>query len=189
MVDRNKLIARLYRIEALVKGATTPGERVAATTARSKVVEKLLANPCPVQRDVLEDLAEAALDADPLSDEATDELMPDDPFVQLPTVAELRRVLQDWLDGERESDDVADWASDYVDKLVLPSYPSDDPRSIPIEVLMQLSCLPRQELMGEDIAELMAFLGGAEGDAGAAWERWFGHLEQVDWRSRRKVCR
>jgi hypothetical protein len=40
-MDKQKLIERLRRIESLYAGATTPGERIAASNARDRIRERL----------------------------------------------------------------------------------------------------------------------------------------------------
>jgi hypothetical protein len=181
-MERRKLLAKLDRVDALREGATTPGERLAATEARERILRRLtrLMSNDHVQREVLRGFAAARrLHTGHLH------VVEDEP-VELPTAECIADRVVQWRDGEVTRRRLAAWADRFVDKVVFPHYPPEDVRSIPIEVLLQLSCMRNQPLYKSDIPALLAFLGAGEDDALGAWHAWFAHVDAIDWTRRGK---
>jgi hypothetical protein len=153
--DERGLRARLARVEALHRRATTPGERAAAGRARERLVEHLvrLRADDPVVAFVREHLAEL------LVDEA-----PPPPPARLPSAEQVTLVLREWERGTRTSVEVAEWAAEQVDVVDLPA----DPRArgaVIGEVLLQLSASARPS--PGLIPAVEAFLASED------WAAWF----------------
>ena len=161
---------RLRAIEALIEGATTDGERQAAEKAKARLV--------------------ARLDADDDARKACGPWgwqPPDAAWVDVPCERMVRGWLTSWAAGDTTTKELQKRASFYVDKVVLPLYDPSDVRSIPIELLLQLSSMKRQPLSPDDVPELLHFLDAPEG-AEAAWAAWFAFLEDRFGTPRRRVC-
>lgn len=142
-------------MEALAHRATTDGERRAAWAASERIRARLFEPPAP-------------LDADPHL--AT-------PGGGWPDRVVLRAWVRDWMAGKVAADALADRARDQVGRFLLPDLPIDDPESIEVEVLLQLSTLHLGALMPErDGAALLAFLDTPAGDTALGWQAWYRHL-------------
>jgi hypothetical protein len=159
---------KLDRIHALARGAKTEGERQAALAAAERVARRLTEGDGP------------GLDLD---DDGWDDDFGLDTDEALPSNAQIAAIVQAWLDGERTIDEVCAWAESVVDAMLLPELPVDDPASIGVEALLQLSTLESQPLVEADLPHLLAFLS-AEPDARTAWRRWFAYVETANWRAR-----
>jgi len=179
-MDRRRLLQKLDRVEALRDGATTPGERAAAIGARERLLRRLaeVMSDDHVHREILRGFAAAGR-----LHGAHLHVVEDEP-VELPSAACIAGEIGRWRDGELTRSQLAAWASRFVDKMVFPRHPPDDPRSIPIEVLLQLSCMRNQPLYKSDIPALLTFLGAEGDEALGAWQAWFAHVGAIDWRRR-----
>ncbi|MCB9763574.1 MAG: hypothetical protein H6739_27650 [Alphaproteobacteria bacterium] len=170
--DRHSLRKKLRRIQALHDRATTPGERQAAAAALDRIRDRMErvdeGLPQPEGVITLEELGFTS----------------SEPGYTLPDRAELIAMLLEWSNGDRTARSVGRWASRLVDKLLLPDLPATDPEAIPVEVLLQLSCMRRQPLAVQDIPAMLAFLAAPPDRAAQAWADWFAYVEGVDWRAR-----
>lgn len=161
---------KLLRIEALLAGATTDGEREAAARARERVLRRLNQRPPP-----------------PPPAEGFTELPWAAPGASLPSREVLARVLAEWRAGERDADSVTRWAARVIDELVLPDLPPEHPDAARVEVLLVLAALHpgprrlgsrgRNPLRPGDLRPIRAFLRDQRRDWRAAWGAWFAHLE------------
>ena len=156
-VTERRLRERLDRVEALYRGATTPGEREAALRAGGRLlarIEKLRAGD-PIVQFVREHLA--ALGVAP---------HPPPPPARLPSERTLLGVLARWEAGDWSRERVHAWASRVVDRVTLPADPTDAgaPRA---EVLLQLATLHHVDLRPCDVPGIRRFL--RRGD----WRAWF----------------
>lgn len=167
---RERLLRKLRYVEALFAGATTPGERAAASRAKRRLLGRLGRPPQPHEhRPPWDPRADAALAS----------------CAAMPCSLEFACVLSEWAHGALSALDVAAWAAWHVDKVLLPDYPPHDVRSIPVEVLLQLSAMRHQPLTVDDLPAIRRFLGAGPGEALAAWRTWLAHLAGIDWRARR----
>lgn len=158
MSDRDRIWEKLRRVEALRQGATTPGERAAAESARARLLERLEAAPEPPLEIGSAEVV-ASVDYDVPAGAG------------LPGIYTFGRVLRAWADGDLTREGVRAWASGVVGSTLLPICDLDDPRSLRVELLMQLSALDRQPLDPSDVPALLGFLQGEAGPA--AWAAWF----------------
>lgn len=156
--DERKIEERLARVEALHRGATTPGEREAAARARERLLEHLAAvrGDDEIARFCAEHVAELAVAPAPPP--------PPDP---VPDVAAVLGVLARWEGGDWTTEDVREWAEEVVDRVV---FGDDDPVG---EVTMQLAGLPRAGLRPRHVPGIRRFL--RDGDLAA----WFALLAQA----------
>jgi len=157
-VTQATLIQRLVRVEALERGATTPGEREAASRARERLTARLIQvrERDPVARFVADHVA--ALGVAPQRRPA--------PRERLPTPAALAAALARWRAGEWSRLDIHVWAEHIVDRVVLPTDPRAEGACIS-EVLLQLSMMHRVALTPADIPEILSFVRGED------WSAWF----------------
>lgn len=153
--DERKIEERLARVEALHRGATTPGEREAAARARDRLLNHLAAvrGDDEIARFCAEHVAELAVAP-----------APPPPPEPIPDLYAVLAVLARWEAGDWSASDVREWAEEIVDRVEFP----DDPVLVPIaEVTMQLAGLPRVGLRPRHIPGIRRFL--RDGDLGA----WF----------------
>ena len=149
------------RLSVLVLlGLTTVGERAAARAAAKRLEARIaratrlgLGGDCTLDA-ALEPCAEA----------------------EVPTTADLLRVVRRWMDGTRTGADMAHAARSLVDRVVLPDRPADDPLSIRVEVVMVLTTLPDGPVGLADAPALCRFLQTPADQARQGWEDWFRHL-------------
>lgn len=156
-VTETSLRQRLARVEALERGATTPGEREAAARARERLVARIVqirAND-PVARFVAAHVA--SLGVRPARPE---------PPAQLPTEVQLIAALRRWHAGDWGRRELRAWAERIVDRVVLPTDPEDEGAAV-AEVLLQLAMLHRVALQPRDIGAIQAFLEDRD------WRAWF----------------
>lgn len=156
-VDEHRIRARLARVEALHRGATTPGEREAAARARERLLTHLVevrAND-PIARFCAEDVAEYEMAPPPPA--------PPEP---VPDVRTILSILAWWEAGDWSSDEVWAWAEQMVDQVTL----TDDPNAegAPVaEVLLQLSSLGHIAMLPTDVPRIRRFLRDRD------WDAWF----------------
>lgn len=156
-VSESSLRQRLARVEALERGATTPGEREAAARARERLLARIarVRMDDPVARFVAAHIA--AMGVRPAKPP---------PPVQLPTDRELLRVLVRWEQGEWSRRKVRAWAERIVDRVVLPTDPDHEGAAVS-EVLLQLAMMHRVALSPADVPRIRRFLRDRD------WSAWF----------------
>lgn len=157
-VTERSLRARLARVEALERGATTPGERSAANAARRRLVERILRVR---SQDPVVQFVTAHLDSLGVREGGRPPPPP-----SLPSVEEIQLVLRRWADDEWHRRDVQAWAEDIVDRVVLPTDP-DHPDAVVGEVLLQLAMLHRVRLQPHEMQPACDFLRTRD------WQAWF----------------
>lgn len=158
--SESRLRERLSRVEALHRGATTPGEREAAARARERLVARIVQvrDSDPVARFCAEHVA--ALGVPPNRPP---------PPEALPTEREVLGVLARWEAGDWTRGQVHRWASRVVDRVTLPEGAHDEGARV-AEVLLQLAALHHVDLRAEDVPHVRRFLRCGD------WEAWFLHV-------------
>jgi hypothetical protein len=150
-------------VEALHRGATTPGEREAAARARARLLVHLdrVRQDDPIARFCAEHVADLAVAP-----------APPPPPELMPSEEEVRFVLYYWETGDWDRDDVCAWASQLVDRVVLPS--EADAAAAPLaEVLLQLAALDYVQLLPKDVPRIRRFLRDRD------WDAWFALIAQA----------
>jgi hypothetical protein len=166
-MKQEDLYRKLHSIQALEKGATTPGEKTAAVKARKRLLRKLNQQGILLDtRHLFERHYEPSLVNDPIHSD-----------MALPSHEELMKKLVGWRVGDLGSEHIQSWAADIIDKMVLPNPPPDNPESIQVEVIFELSSLHQRTWEMCDIDELQIFLKTSVNDSMGAWRRWFAHIE------------
>lgn len=169
MARSSSLAEKLRRIERLRQGATTAGELRAAEAAVERIAARLKAEGrCPGEVARGPSAGSCAFRAD-------------DPLYaaeSMPTVARLREVLGSWAAGDITTRGVHRWAAHLVDKVYLDVHPPDDPRSVPVEILLQLSSMGLLPLEGRDVPHILSFLDAEPSELEPAWRCWFEWLER-----------
>lgn len=147
---------RLRKIEALAHDpSTTASERAAAHAAAERLRARHRARVLPADSDL-------------------------DPPGQPPDRVDLMQVVRRWQAGTWSDDHVAAWASEHVDRLLLPDLPPEDPQAIDVEVLLQLSAQHRGMLTVEqDASALLRLLESPRDGARAALLDWFAHVRST----------
>lgn len=101
--------------------------------------------------------------------------------------SELLVLLEQWQQGVIDERVVHERAESRMDELVeLASYPEDDPRSIPVEVLLHLDALNHQLITPKDIPVIQQFLRTPPGNETQAWAVWRDYWANLDLESRRQ---
>lgn len=162
-IDERRIRARLARVEALHRGATTPGEREAAARARARLLTHLDAvrQDDPIARFCAEHVADLAVAP-----------APPPPPEEMPSEEDVRDVLLYWEEGGWDDEDICIWAGELVDRIFLPC--DADEEGAPLaEVLLQLSSLDRVRLDPADIPRIRRFLRDHD------WESWFELLAEA----------
>lgn len=162
-MTHDRLHRRLRLVDTLAQRGATVGERAAARQVARRLRERL--------RE-----ASAAPRATVLPGDPTDPIRQGHADLTLPDRAELAAVVQAWRLGEVDDAAVGAWACTFVGGLLLPDLPADDPDSIPIEVLLQLSTVPGGPVGVDHADGLLAFLSTGPNDTRAGWARWFATL-------------
>lgn len=158
-VTESRLRERLERVEALYRGATTPGEKEAARRAGQRLlirIEKLRADD-PVARFCRAHLAALGVGV---------VYYRPPPQFKLPTERAVLSVLSRWEVGDWTRDRVHRWASRIVDRVTMP-HDLHDERACLAEVLLQLAALHHIEMGPSDIPGIRTFLQDRD------WGAWF----------------
>ncbi len=157
-ITERRLRARLDRVEALYRGATTAGEREAARRAGERLLARIeaLRADDPIARFCRAHLA--ALGVPPSRPP---------PPTPLPSRRAISAVLGRWEAGEWSRDRLRRWAARLVDRVTLPADP-EHPGACRAEVLLQLAALHLVKLRPGDAPRIRRFL--EDGD----WGAWFG---------------
>lgn len=160
-VNEVRLRERLARVEALERGATTPGERTAAAAARERLSARLAQVVAldPVRRFVRAHVAALGVPG----------RVPEPP-AHIPSEREVARVLVRWESGDLTRQDVEAWAERIVDTVVLPTE-SDHEQACLAEVLLQLAMLHRVAIDVSDVPAIRRFLRRRD------WAGWFDTVE------------
>ncbi len=99
----------------------------------------------------------------------------------------LLALLEKWQNGTIDERTVHEQAESMMDELgELPSYSEDDPRSIPVEVLLHLDALNHQLITPEDIPAMEAFLCTSQGDEAQGWAAWRNYWNNLDFETRKQ---
>jgi hypothetical protein len=98
----------------------------------------------------------------------------------------LVELLESWHSGVIDEREVHEQAESIMDQAEgLPNYVETDPRSIAMEVLVQLDILYHQLITTEDIPIMQEFLATPFGKEAEAWVRWRQYWNILDLRTRR----
>lgn len=151
------LLSRLVKVEALRRGATTPGEREAAERAQARLTTRIE--------------AEKAARAPAPEVELPSAAMPEDAMV--------RAVLGRWEEQRVDDRELHRWARAIVDRVVLPRDPAD-PTARRAELILALAGPRLSGLKRADLPAILGFLDGGE------WTAWFDLLVRAD-RGRRRL--
>lgn len=162
-MTRYLLLQKLQRIEALKAGATTTGERGAASAASERVIERLKKTP---PEPIPQGISQVPMGPDPI-------LRGPEP----PTRSMILARLHAWKRGDLRSLQVWKWAALVVDKTLLPDAPPDHPDSVAVEVVMELSSWRHAPWFEGDVDALIVFLESPIDASREAWGRWFGYQE------------
>jgi len=163
-VTERTLRARLARVEALERGATTPGERTAASAARRRLVARIARVR---SQDPVVQFVNAHIDSLGIREGGRPPPPP-----SLPSVDEVRRVLREWASDEWHRHDVQAWAEAIVDRVVLPTDPAHPDAPVG-EVLMQLAMLHRVRLQPHEMEPVHDFLRNGD------WQAWFAFVAEA----------
>lgn len=102
----------------------------------------------------------------------------------------LLALLNEWRHGAIDERSVHEWAEETIEQVgELPQYDEDDPRSIAVEILLQLDALNHQLITRDDIPAIEAFLQTRTGDEARGWANWKRYWQQLDLENRRKVLK
>jgi hypothetical protein len=97
----------------------------------------------------------------------------------------IRRLLQRWQDDEIDKEVVHEEAEALWDSFKRwPSYPRQDPRSIPLEVLSHLEILDHQLITRGDVPAILEFLDSSPGRELEGWRRWLRYWNELDMHKR-----
>ncbi len=170
-VSERTLRARLARVEALERGATTPGERSAASAARQRLVARIARVR---SQDPVVQFVNAHIDSLGVHEGGRPPPPP-----ELPSTDDIRLVLQRWAEDDWHRRDVQAWAEDIVDRVVLPT-DAAHPDAPVGEVLMQLAMLHRVPMQPADADAIVEFLETHD------WQGWFAFVAEASARRRRR---
>lgn len=144
--DERKIQERLARVEAVHRGATTPGERHAAARARERLLQHLakMRDDDEIARFCAEHVAELGVAP-----------APPPPPAPVPDTHTVLGVLARWEAGDWTMEQVRAWAEEVVDRVEF----ADDLVLLPVaEVAMQLAGLPRVGLRPRHVPGIRRFL-------------------------------
>jgi hypothetical protein len=98
----------------------------------------------------------------------------------------MRDLLERWQSGALDERAVHETAEQMFEAFPdgPPTYPQDDPRSIPIEVLSQLEILNVQLITPVDIPALLRFLAAEPGEEQSAWQQLADYWNGIDFKQR-----
>jgi hypothetical protein len=96
----------------------------------------------------------------------------------------LRGLLLSWQSGELDERAVHEEADALWTEKEWPQYSHDDPRSIIVEVLEQLSILNNQWIISEDVPAILSFLDTPPCDEEQGWGKWQKYWGTLDWKKR-----
>ena len=98
----------------------------------------------------------------------------------------LIKLLESWHSGVIDEREVHEQAERILEQAEgIPDYAETDPRSIAMEVLVQLDILDHQLITTEDIPIIREFLATPFGKEAEAWVRWHQYWNILDLRTRR----
>ena len=154
--DELALWRKLKRVEALSRGATSPGERRAANAAAERLKSRLakVRAADPIAKACREEIAD--LTVPPTAGHRQR---------AMPRERDLRSVLARWEGGDWSLRRVTRWAAKAVDEVTMPE-DSSHPDARIAEVLLVLA-QRGHGLRPGDVPDIRRFLRGA------SWEMWF----------------
>lgn len=99
----------------------------------------------------------------------------------------ITTLLNQWRDGIIDERQVHEQAEEWLEQLSeLPSYPEENPRSIPLEVLVQLDALNHQLITRDDIPTIHTFLKTPPGQEAIGWALWRKYWDDLDLEHRKE---
>ncbi|WP_152541368.1 hypothetical protein [Kallotenue papyrolyticum] len=99
----------------------------------------------------------------------------------------LRTLLRKWQAGELTDLQVYAEAEALWEQFPeVPQFSQDDPRSINVEVLLNLTLLYQQLITPQDIPALLAFLDTPPGKEKEGWQKLHDYWDHIDFEQRRK---
>jgi hypothetical protein len=99
----------------------------------------------------------------------------------------ITTLLKQWADGVINERQVHEQAEEWLEQLSeAPSYPEKDPRSIPLEVLVQLDTLNHQLITRDDIPAIQTFLHTPSGKEPSGWAFWRKYWDDLDLERRKE---
>jgi hypothetical protein len=99
----------------------------------------------------------------------------------------ITTLLNQWGDGIIDERQVHEQAEDWLEQLSeLPSYAEENPRSIPLEVLVQLDALNHQLITKDDIPAIKRFLNTPSGQESVGWTLWRKYWNDLDLKCRKE---
>ncbi len=99
----------------------------------------------------------------------------------------ITTLLNQWRDGIIDERQVHEQAEEWLEQLSeLPSYAEEDPRSIPLEVLLHSDALNHQLITRDDIPAIQTFLSTPAGKEPIGWALWRKYWEDLDLEHRRE---
>jgi hypothetical protein len=99
----------------------------------------------------------------------------------------IATLLNQWRDGIINERQVHEQAEEWLEQLPeLPSYAEENPRSIPLEVLVHLDALNHQLITTDDIPAILTFLGTPPGKELIGWTLWRRYWVDLDLEHRRR---
>jgi hypothetical protein len=101
--------------------------------------------------------------------------------------SELLDLLEQWRTGIIDERKVHEQAEALMEELAEQSeYPENDPKSIPMEVLLHLDILNHQLITPEDIPAMQAFLQTPFGQESPGWATWRSYWDSLDFERRKQ---
>jgi hypothetical protein len=99
----------------------------------------------------------------------------------------ITTLLHQWEEGIIDERQVHEQAEECLEQLSeLPSYAEENPRSIPLEVLVQLDALNHQLITTDDIPAILTFLNTPLGKEPIGWAFWRKYWDDLDLEHRRE---
>ncbi len=100
----------------------------------------------------------------------------------------LNLILQ-WESGRLTEIEVHQKAEELWKQENWPDYADDNPRSIAIEVLLQLETLNHQLITKDDLPAIVGFLNTPKGAETSGWSTWRNYWESLDLESRKATLK
>ena len=99
---------------------------------------------------------------------------------------EVEALLRRWERGDVDVQQVHSEAERLINEWNWPEFPRSDPRSIVVEILMQLEILNHQLITEEDIPAMLAFLAAQADFEADGWQAWKAYWKGINLEARRK---
>jgi len=166
-VDRFELITKLAAVETLEGAPGSESERQAAALARRRLEARIEELEATVPPSCFAEEMVLGHHVRPWTRTAPER------EVRVPTRAEAALKIDAWRRGDAPLEAVSRWAAAFVDAVVLPNLPADDPASVVPEVLLVLAASPADRRVAELALE---FLAAPPEETTLAWRRWLSGL-------------